>query len=87
MSQRDDKNAIGILGRQEILTWIMVITFGGFAVIVSIVLFLVLSNPEIANTIKVTGSVDIGKFVDQFQMLIPALLALLGVGIGVKLKK
>ena len=79
---KDDEKAIGALGRQEILTALILVVFSGFIVIVAVILYLILSNPTLIETITITGSVDIGKFVDQFQELIPAFLTLLGVGIG-----
>lgn len=78
----DDKNAIGSLGRQEILTFLILTVFVGFIIIVGVILFLVLSNPSIIEKLVITGAIDIGKFVEQFQSLIPAFLTLLGVGIG-----
>jgi len=82
MSAQDDKNAIGSMGRQEILTGLIFIVFTGFIVIVAIILGMVLNNPETLSKITISGSIDIGKFVDQFQGMIPAFLALLGVGVG-----
>lgn len=79
---KDDDKAIGALGRQEILTGLILVVFSGFIIIVGVILYLILSDPELVKTITITGSVDIGKFVDQFQQLIPAFLTLLGVGVG-----
>lgn len=78
----DDQNAIGSLGRQEILTFLILTVFVGFIIIVGTILFLILSNPDILKSIVISGTVDIGKFVEQFQSLIPAFLTLLGVGVG-----
>ncbi len=82
MSSQDDAKSIGSLGRQEILTGLIFAVFAGFIIIVAIIIYIILSNPTIVNTITVSGSVDIGKFVEQFQEMIPAFLALLGVGVG-----
>lgn len=82
MSSPDNEKAIGSLGRQEILTGLILVVFTGFIIIVGVILYLVLSSPEILKTIVISGTIDIGKFVEQFQSLIPAFLTLLGVGIG-----
>jgi len=79
---KDDEKAIGTLGRQEILTGLILVVFSGFIIIVGVILYLILSNPNLVETIIITGSVDVGKFIDQFQQLIPAFLTLLGVGVG-----
>jgi hypothetical protein len=86
-STEDNKTALGKLGRQEILTFLMIAVFGGFIVIVFIVMYLVLSNPEIVQTIVIRGSVDVGTFVERFDEVLVAFLVLLGVGVGVKTTK
>ena len=83
----DDAKAIGSLGRQEILTFLMIIIFGTFAVAVIIILILVLSNPSVIDKIIVSGSIDLGQFIDRFDELLVAFLVLLGVGMGMKVKK
>ena len=82
LPQPDDAQAIGSLGRQEILTFLILTVFVGFIIIVAVILFLVLSSPDVLKQIVISGAIDIGKFVEQFQSLIPAFLTLLGVGIG-----
>ncbi len=82
MSQKDDKKAIGPLGRQEILTALIgvvvsIIPIGAIALIV-----VGLSNPELVSKIDVTGSIDFGKFLDKVIESYDAFLLLLGVGIG-----
>ena len=84
---KDDKNAIGTLGRQEILTFLMIIIFGTFSVAVIVILVLVLNNPSVIDKIIVSGSIDLGQFIDRFDELLVAFLVLLGVGMGMKVKK
>ncbi len=80
----DDKNAIGKLGRQEILSFLMIAVFGGFVVIVFTIMFHILSNPTIVESLEISGSVDIGVFVERFDEILVAFLVLLGVGVGAK---
>ena len=88
MSQdNDDANAIGSLGRQEILTVLMIIIFGTFSIAVITILVLVLINPNVIEKIIVSGSIDLGQFIDRFDELLVAFLVLLGVGMGIKAKK
>jgi len=87
MMSVDDTKAIGTLGRQEILTFLMIIIFGTFSIAVIVILVLVLSNPNIIDKIIVSGSIDLGQFVDRFDELLVAFLVLLGVGMGMKVKK
>ncbi len=87
MSQDDDANAIGALGRQEILTVLMIIIFGTFSIAVITILVLVLINPNVIEKIIVSGSIDLGQFIDRFDELLVAFLVLLGVGMGIKAKK
>lgn len=87
MSQDDDANAIGALGRQEILTILMIIIFGTFSIAVITILVLVLINPNVIEKIIVSGSIDLGQFIDRFDELLVAFLVLLGVGMGIKAKK
>ena len=83
----DDKSAIGRLGRQEILSFLMIAVFGGFVIIVFIIMYHILSNPNIVDTIIISGSVDIGVFVERFDEILVAFLVLLGVGVGAKTAK
>jgi len=85
--EKDDKNALGALGRQEILTFLMIIVFGTFSAAVIIILSLVLTNPGVLEKIIVSGSIDLGQFIDRFDELLVAFLVLLGVGMGMKVKK
>lgn len=78
----DDDKSIGPLGRQEILTGLIIavlalIPIGSIALIV-----VGLSNPEIISKIDVTGSIDFGRFLDKVIESYDAFLLLLGVGIG-----
>lgn len=78
----DNEKAIGLLGRQEILTGLIVavlamIPIGAIALIV-----IGLSNPEIVSKIDVTGNIDFGRFLDKVIESYDAFLLLLGVGIG-----
>ncbi len=82
MSLDDDTKAIGVLGRQEILTGLIIavltlIPIGAIALIV-----VGLSNPEIISKIDVTGTIDFGRFLDKVIESYDAFLLLLGVGIG-----
>jgi hypothetical protein len=86
MSMKDNEKSIGNLDRQEILTYLMIFVFGGFAVIVGVVMYLILSNPELTDQIKISGMIDIGNFVNRFDELLIAFLVLLGVGVGAKVK-
>lgn len=83
----DDKNAIGKLGRQEILSFLMIAVFGGFIVIVFVIMYLILSNPSVVEKITLTGSIDLGIFVERFDEILVAFLVLLGVGLGAKTAK
>ena len=62
----DDKSALGKLGRQEILTFLMIAIFGGFVIIVYTIVYLVLSNPEAVSNVTITGAIDLGVFVERF---------------------
>jgi hypothetical protein len=83
----DDKNALGWLGRQEILTVLMIIVFGTFSVTVAVILILTFTHPEIISSITISGDIDLGRFIDRFDELLMAFLVLLGVSIGAKMKK
>lgn len=83
---KDDKSALGDLGRQEILTILMIIIFGTFSLAVIVILVLVLRDPTVVEKIIVSGSIDLGQFIDRFDELLVAFLVLLGVGMGMKKK-
>ena len=83
----DDKTAIGTLGRQEILTFLIIAVFGGFVIIVFTIMYLVLSNQEVVSNLVISGAIDVGVFVERFDEILVALLVLLGVGVGVKTAK
>ena len=85
-AKNDDENALGKLGRQEILTVLMIAVFGGFVLIVAITMYFVFSDPTILSKLTITGSIDLGAFVGRFDELLMAFIALLGVGIGMKFK-
>lgn len=82
MAIDDDKAALGLLGRQEILTALIAVVFGVIVVSAAATLFIVLTDPNIGNTIVVSGDVDIGAFVDKMVESYDAFLVLLGVGVG-----
>lgn len=86
MSKEDNPKSIGSLDRQEILTFLMIFVFGGFAVIVGIIMYLILSSPELTKQIVISGTIDIGNFIERFDELLIAFLVLLGVGVGAKVK-
>jgi len=82
MSVDDDNKALGPLGRQEILTGLIIavlamIPIGGIALMI-----IGLSNPDLISKIDVTGSIDFGRFLDKVIESYDAFLLLLGVGIG-----
>ena len=83
MSQDDNEKAIGIIGRQEVLTALIIGVLTLIPVGAIITLIIVFTNPEIVDKIAITGSVDVGKFVDKMVESYDAFLLMLGVGIGV----
>jgi len=85
--QDDDKAALGKLGRQEILTFLMIAVFGGFVVIVFTIMFHILANPTIVESIVIEGAIDLGVFIERFDEILVAFLVLLGVGVGAKTAK
>lgn len=87
MSAEDNPKSIGSLDRQEVLTYLMIFVFGGFAVIVAIIMYLVLSSPDVLKTVVIDGTINIGLFIERFDELLIAFLILLGVGVGAKIKK
>ena len=81
MVDKDEKAIMGI-SRQEILTgliWVILgfIPAGGIAVMV-----VIFQNPNLVESITVTGSVDLGKFIDKIVESYDAFLLLLGVSVG-----
>jgi len=87
LSAEDNPKSIGSLDRQEVLTYLMIFVFGGFAVIVAIIMYLVLSSPDVLKTVVIDGTINIGLFIERFDELLIAFLILLGVGVGAKIKK
>lgn len=83
----DDKTALGSLGRQEILTFLMIAIFGGFVFIVYTIIYLILSNPNVLQDIVITGAIDLGVFVERYDEILVAFLVLLGVGVGARAAK
>ncbi len=78
----DDTKAIGFLGRQEILTGLIIavlsmIPIGGISLMI-----IGWSNPDIISKIDVEGTIDFGRFLDKVIESYDAFLLLLGVGIG-----
>ena len=78
----DDPKSIGFLGRQEILTGLIIavlsmIPIGGISLMI-----IGWSNPDIISKIDVTGTIDFGRFLDKVIESYDAFLLLLGVGIG-----
>jgi len=80
----DNTSSIGNLDRQEILTYLMIAVFGGFVVIVFTILYLILSNPSVVEKLIISGTIDLGIFVERFDEILVAFLVLLGVGVGAK---
>lgn len=83
----DNTSSIGNLDRQEILTYLMIAVFGGFVVIVFTILYLILSNPSVVEKLVISGTIDLGIFVERFDEILVAFLVLLGVGVGAKTAK
>jgi len=81
MSQ-DNEKAIGPLGRQEVLTGLIIVVLGMIPLGAILLIILAWSNPEIISKIDVTGSIDFGRFLDKMIESYDAFLLLLGVGIG-----
>ncbi len=78
----DDKKALGFLGRQEILTILIFLVLVMIPVCAVGTLIVVFSHPDLVENVDVSGSVDIGKFVDKVVESYDAFLLLLGVGMG-----
>jgi len=85
--EKDNNSSIGNLDRQEILTYLMIAVFGGFVVIVFTILYLILSNPSVVEKLIISGTIDLGIFVERFDEILVAFLVLLGVGVGAKTAK
>jgi len=85
--EQDNNSSIGNLDRQEILTYLMIAVFGGFVVIVFTILYLILSNPSVVEKLIISGTIDLGIFVERFDEILVAFLVLLGVGVGAKTAK
>jgi hypothetical protein len=82
MSVDDNESSIGFLGRQEILTGLIIAVLALIPIGAIITMIIVFSQPNIIDSISITGSVDIGKFVDKMVESYDAFLLMLGVGIG-----
>ena len=78
----DDKNALGPLGRQEVLTALIIVILGMIPISAGITLWFVFTDPTLTENIEITGAVDVGKFVDKVVESYDAFLVLLGVGVG-----
>ena len=78
----DDKNALGPLGRQEVLTALIIVILGMIPVSAGITLYFVFTHPDLIQSIEITGAVNVGKFVDKVVESYDAFLVLLGVGVG-----
>ncbi len=83
MGQDDNEKAIGPLGRQEVLTGLIVAVLALIPVAAIITLILAFQHPDIMANLQVEGTIDIGKFVDKMVESYDAFLLMLGVGIGV----
>lgn len=80
---KDDKEAIGPLGRQEALTALIIGVLAMIPAAAIVTLIFVYSNPDIAKNLTVTGAIDVGRFVEKVIESYDAFLLLLGVGIGI----
>jgi len=82
MPPDDSPTALGILGRQEILTILIFIVLMTIPVSAGITLYFVYTSPDVIEKLNITGDVNIGKFVDKVVESYDAFLVLLGVGVG-----
>lgn len=82
MSNDDEPNALGSLGRQEILTGLIIAVLAMIPVGAIALMIVGLSNPDLVSKIDVTGTIDFGRFLDKAIESYDAFLLLLGVGIG-----
>lgn len=82
MSVDDDTKALGSLGRQEILTVLIILVLLMIPVGAIILIAIALSNPDVVSKINVEGTIDFGRFLDKVIESYDAFLLLLGVGIG-----
>jgi len=64
MPPDDSNTSIGILSRQEILTYLMIFVFGAFAVTFTAIMVIVFSNPKVVEQIIVSGEINLGTFID-----------------------
>lgn len=83
MSQDDNDKNIGVVGRQEVLTALIIGVLALIPIAAIITLILAFQHPDIMQNLTVEGSIDIGKFVDKMVESYDAFLLMLGVGIGV----
>lgn len=82
MAKDNDDKAILSVSRQEILTGLIWVILGFVPAAAIAVMFVVFQNPNLAESIAVTGDVDLGKFIDKVIESYDAFLLLLGVGVG-----
>ncbi len=78
----DDPKALGFLGRQEILTALIIVILAMIPVGGVSLMIVGLLDPNIVDKINVTGDIDFGRFLDKVIESYDAFLVLLGVGIG-----
>jgi len=82
MSLDDDAKALGSLGRQEILTVLIILVLIMIPIGAIILIIIALSNPDVVSKIDIEGTIDFGRFLDKVIESYDAFLLLLGVGIG-----
>jgi len=82
MSTDDDTHALGSLGRQEILTGLIIAVLAMIPIGAITLMIVGLSNPDLISKIDVTGTIDFGRFLDKAIESYDAFLLLLGVGVG-----
>ncbi|MBL4817980.1 MAG: hypothetical protein JKY15_01935 [Deltaproteobacteria bacterium] len=80
--QDDDEKAIGRAGRQEGLTMLIFLVFGVVGAGAIITLVIVFFHPELMKNLTVTGTIDLGRFIDKIVESYDAFLLMLGVSIG-----
>ena len=80
--QDDDKSAIGSIGRQEIITGLLIVVLGMVSVGGILTLGFVFTDPGFRENLTISGDVDVGKFIDKAVESYDAFLLLLGVTSG-----
>lgn len=80
--EKDNEKNILSISRQEILTGLMWAILAFIPASAVIVMVVVVQNPNLVETIEITGTVDLGKFIDKVVESYDAFLFMLGVTTG-----